>query len=125
MKNKSTKGHRNLKMDSSVYALRRKVMGYIYEAKNLLDGNMERVDVRITETDRQETLGVARMNDKILWIPNDKVDHPQLRATVFHELLHTLKGIPHVDGCPLMGAVAVETTKEQEDNLFLSYMETK
>lgn len=117
----TTKGHKNLKMNNGVYKLRREVMSYIYEAKTLLKGRMDRVTIRITDCDRAEVLGVARMAGKAIWIPADKVSHKNLRATVLHELLHALYAQPHVAGCALMGPVACETTRAEENALFLKY----
>ncbi len=93
----------NKKMSPEVYKLRRIVMNYIYEAKKLLNGNMDRVEIRIVdlspENIRQGTLGYAFMGDHIVWISEhiltDKKFKPFLKEIVFHELLHANYNIGH------------------------------
>ncbi|MCK5016707.1 MAG: hypothetical protein KAS32_06485 [Candidatus Peribacteraceae bacterium] len=117
--------HTNRKMSSEVYALRRQVMNCIYDAKRLLNNKMARVEVRITDCKDHQVLGSALMNGCVVWIPAKTIDmpHDKLRQTVFHELLHTLIGQPHVQGCPLMSPVHTSNlTPSQQNKLFLKYM---
>lgn len=84
---------------------------------------MDRVDVRITDCHREEVLGTARMNDKIIWIPAKTLNSPYLREVVYHELCHALWGIEHNNDCPLMGpAVAKKAlTKKECQVIFKKY----
>ena len=108
MKNKTNSLANNLKMDNKTYILRSKVMQYVYEAKDTLRSKgirMPRVDIRITEVTR-EFLGLARLNDHIIWIPKNVLEDSKwdghLREIVFHELVHALTGFRHDENCPLM-----------------------
>lgn len=114
------RAHRNLKMNDEVYKLRRKVIDHIYEAKAMVP-SLPRIEVRITECEHREILGCARMKDCVIWIPKTSIARDDLRATVLHEVLHAAYGIPHISGCPLMGASSSKTTKVQEDGLFVKY----
>lgn len=119
---------KNLKMSPEVYALRSQVMGHVYEAKNLLRSQgiqMDRVDVRITDDSGNGALGMARLNDRIIWISLSSLKRwkAHLRVVVFHELVHTLTGFEHDDNCRLMcPCVKIRPLSEQEtDKLFLKY----
>ena len=125
----STMGN-NLKMNDEVYALRREVMGYLYEAKNLLRTNgidMPRVNVRITDNrGESEAIGQARLSDvKIIWISTAALTtwKPQLREVVYHELVHTLTGYLHDDNCPLMSPCVnlKPLPKKRLEKAFLKY----
>ena len=101
----------NLKMTNEVFALRREVMGYLYEAKNLLRTNgvqMPRVEVRITDNngERGDAAGMGRMGGNIIWISTMCLStwNKHVRLVVFHELLHAVLGIHHDEKCPLMKA---------------------
>jgi len=124
MKNVITKRHTNRKMNPDTYKLRREVINIIYQAKNLLKGNMERVDVRITDCSDERVLGTARMNGKMIWIPASSVKESKLRLRhiVLHELLHTLYGIGHIEKCRLMSSTIKNTTTRQQDHLFLGHV---
>lgn len=116
----------NRKMDDATFKLRRKVIEIVFEAKALLAGrnvDMDRVDVRITDSRSASTLGVARRNDKIIWIPATTITDLkplELRHTVLHELCHALFGTKHDKNCDLMGPVLRKTTRKQQDNAFLT-----
>jgi len=79
-------------------------MGYVYEAGEMCD--LPRITVRVTE-DSGNTMGVARMEGDIIWIPERTVidKNAPLRDTVYHEILHAVFGVPHIEGDPLMGAM--------------------
>lgn len=73
-------------------------MKYVYQAKDLLGSCFRRVDVRITETMRDDVAGVGRLNDRIIWISEHCVrTYPDLRLRylVFHELGHAIFGAKH------------------------------
>ena len=99
----------NLTMSDEVFTLRREVIGYIYEAKNLLKGigiHMPRVEIRITDNngERGEAIGMGRMGGNIIWISTNCLNkwNKHVREVVFHELLHAVLGIKHDEKCPLM-----------------------
>lgn len=121
---------KNLKMNDDVYALRTEVMGYIYDAKNLLRANginLPRVTVRITDNDGDTTraIGMARLNDDIIWISKDALTKHKssLREVVYHEIVHAVTGFDHDDKCKLMSPCCniKPLTKELADELFLKY----
>jgi len=125
-------GHRvqNKKMDNDTYALRKQVMNYIYRASKVVGEKLPRVDVRITEKTTPEvlrSLGLARMRDNIIWIPEDTLFkyNEHLHEVVFHELAHAIFGTDHIDGCPLMSpAISSKPTPEKVvDKLFKKYYE--
>ena len=120
----------NLKMSSEVYTLRREVMNHLYEAKNLLRTNgieIPRVDVRITENEKPNTLGMARLNGNIIWISLASLNQwkAHLRDVVYHELVHAVTGFKHDDNCPLMCPCVnmIPLTKMQADSLLLKYFQ--
>lgn len=99
----------NLKMNDEVYALRREVMGYLYEAKNLLRSHgvqMPRVEVRITDNTGStgHAAGMGRMGGNVIWISTMCLNKwsKHVRLVVFHELLHAVLAIKHDEKCPLM-----------------------
>lgn len=98
---------KNKEMNDNTYALRRKVIELIYEAKELVP-TLPRVDVRICHTDKTGSciLGVGRMKQNVIWIAEESIssDWVNLRHVVFHELLHAVYGIKHDEKCPLMKA---------------------
>ena len=122
-KNKTTKEFKNYKMNSDVYKLRRQVMNLIYEVKEVYD--IPRIDVRIGESKNCNTLGIARLNNNIIWIAeytiNKGIDF--LRNVVYHELLHTIYGVEHDENCPLMQSRLENIlTKEQCLDIFGKYV---
>ncbi len=115
------KGHTNRKMNDGTYALRRAVMGIVYEAKSLLGGNMPRVSVRITDAHDSRVLGKAYMGGNSIFIPANTVIRDDLRAVVMHEILHAVYSTPHVNKCPLMNPSVMSATHSQVTKLFLKY----
>ncbi len=113
--------HTNRAMNNDTYKLRRAVMVYVYEAKRLLGGNMPRVDVRITDPKDSRELGAAYMRGNSIFIPANTVVRNDLRAIVFHELLHAVYGTQHVNKCPLMNPSVMNPTHGQVTKLFLKY----
>lgn len=90
---------KNLDMNDKVYKLRRAVMDFIYEAKEVVD--LPRITVRITE-DHETMLGCARLKENILWITKRAIDSYDLRSVVYHEIAHAVYGAGHDVNCPLM-----------------------
>lgn len=120
----------NLKMNDEVYALRREVMGYLYEAKNLLRSKgiqMPRVEVRITDNrgEHGHAAGMGRMGGNVIWISTMCLTKwkNHVRLVVFHELLHAVLGVHHDEKCPLMkSCFALEPlSNEVIDENFVKY----
>jgi hypothetical protein len=110
---------KNLKMDDNIYKLRSKVMKHIYEAKELCE--FPRITIRITE-DVDDILGRARMKDNVIWIPKKSLeDKYDLRSIVYHEILHAVYGVEHVNNCPLMSPYHMKMSKSEADRLFKKY----
>jgi hypothetical protein len=89
----------NKKMSNATYEQRRKVMSLLYHAKNLVPA-LPRITVRIT-SDHEEILGCARLGQNIIWIAEKATVS---RAVVYHEILHAVLGINHIEKCPLMAS---------------------
>ncbi len=126
----SDKGMKNKKMDSDTYALRKKVIEFIYRAKKLVDGDLPRVDVRITEDDPatfiksdSRILGVGRMEQNMIWIPEFTLKNGyDLHWVVFHELGHAIFGESHDNHSKLMCPVYKSGLSSSEiDKLFVLY----
>ena len=102
-KNKTTKNFINFKMTNEVYNLRKKVINVLYDLKN--NGfNIPRIDVRIGQHKDCQVLGVARLNNNIIWITEKAIDKKEneFYHTVLHELLHTIYGCEHDNKCHIM-----------------------
>ena len=102
-KNKTTKNFINFKMTDEVYKLRKKVINVLYDLKN--NGfNIPRIDVRIGQHKNCQVLGVARLNNNIIWITEKAIDKKEIEFyhTVLHELLHTIYGCEHDNKCHIM-----------------------
>jgi hypothetical protein len=112
----------NRKMNNATYALRRQVMDCIYEAKALVK-QLPRIDVRITDSDNHDILGLAASNQKTIWIPATTLELKPLevRHVVFHEICHAAFGTAHDDKCLLMAPVIKRTTRAQQDKAFLKH----
>jgi len=112
---------KNMKMDDDVYKLRRQVIDLLYELKRIKP-DLPRITVRITE-DKGNTLGVGRLNENIIWISKKATNQtkPHLRQTVYHEVLHTVYAVPHVEGDALMDVYIRKNplSKEKAQKTFL------
>lgn len=109
----------NKPMNNDTYALRRQVMDIIYTVKKKV--SLPRITVRIAERDHN-TLGLARMNDNIIWIcENSFRNEALLYSTVLHEILHAVKGTEHNSKCDLMCENARNISKDKALRLFLGY----
>lgn len=115
-----TKLLKNKEMSPEVYALRRKVIDLIYEAKKLVP-SLPRIEVRVTENN-SKYLGVGRMCGNIIWISERSVAS---RSVVFHEILHAVFATEHVKGCPLMDPVSQRISDKECDRLFIEYSRMK
>ena len=111
----------NKRMNSDVYALRRKVINIIYEAKKLHPA-LPRIEVRICDS-HNRILGQAAVKGCVIWITESSVKKPALalRHVVMHEICHTVFGTDHFDDCLLMHPVIQKTTKAQQNKAFLKH----
>ena len=116
---------KNKKMNDEVYKLRRKVMGFIYEAKELAP-DMPRVEVRITDNHEDRILAMGRLGSFVIWISERVLDmsDDSIRCVVYHEILHNY-GHEHNNRCPLMGAYHKELPKAQAQKLFVKWVNKK
>lgn len=107
------------KMNDKVYILRRKVIGFIHEAKKLYP-KLPRITVRICENDKK-IAGWGGMGRNIIWITEDYVAS---RGLVFHEILHAVFAQDHVKGCPLMSGTgtSIALSDSEADQLFMKYV---
>ncbi len=108
----------NLKMNDDVYALRRQVIAYIYEAKRIVP-TLPRIEVRITEDD-SAIAGLASMGKNVIWITKNYVAS---RGLVFHEILHAVYAQEHVTDCLLMSGkgTSLDLDDDTANKLFLRY----
>ena len=125
----------NKKMDTDVYLLRRKVMDFIYRAKKLTNDTLPRITIRISDITLQDLLkkdhkilGLASMGECVIWIPECTFkDGYDLQGITYHEILHSVFSIPHIDESPLMKPHVNNNdlrTPEIWDEIFLSHIET-
>lgn len=130
---KGSFGHKPMRMNDSVYALRRQVIDIIYEANRRLQANgcprLPRQEVRIVDGGKKNILGYAWMGCNIVHINRqtcegrrDTSEHTTLLYTTLHELLHSVLSIDHTESCPLMSTYHdYSVTDEQAWELFLGY----
>jgi hypothetical protein len=97
----------NKKMNDDTYALRRKVIEVIYEAKKRVE--LPRIDVRITEPNKGShsgILGLAYLGLNMVYIPSHLIEKgrlkPFFKEVVLHEIVHAVTGFEHDAKCPLM-----------------------
>ena len=112
-----TKQFKNYKMDNEVYKIRRQVIDIIYKAKKIAD--LPRIDVRVGDA-RENILGIARMNDRKIWIDVNKCKK-HLTQVVLHEICHAVYGIEHNEKCDLMCAVMRPMTDKRAFDIFKQY----
>lgn len=105
-------------MNDEVYKLRRQVIAFIYEIKEIYP-NLPRIDVRITD-DHSGIAGCGRMGQNIIWITEGYVAS---RGLVYHEVLHAAFAQDHVKDCPLMSGKGTShaLNKRQCQKYFLKY----
>lgn len=109
----------NKRMNNQVYQLKRNVINIIYDLKRYV--NLPRITVRVTDN-QDNLLGRARMNDNIIWIPENTFNSKYLYQVVLHEILHAVYGIEHNEKCELMSEYVTENLCEQKALfIFLSY----
>lgn len=119
-KNLKTDRHTNLKMDDSVFKLRRQVIDIIHDAKTMVA--LPRIDVRITTCTDKKVLGTAHMSNCTIWIPATSFGRKDLRQVVFHEILHAVFGVEHNEWCELMCSIVKPISKEKTNRLFIKHV---
>lgn len=104
LKNRTRQGFNLNKMNNDTYALRRKVINIIYEAKNR-GFKLPRIEVRIVNSDNEnDVCGYAYLNKNIIHI-NEKwcqYNEEALTHIVLHEIVHAVTGFEHDRLCYLM-----------------------
>lgn len=113
---------KNKKMNDSTYALRKRVMSFVYEAKKL-DPSLPRVSVRITD-DHQRHLALATVGKKEIWVTEQAITKPDfdLRTIVFHEIVHACYGVRHDESCILMKSIHKPLSKSECEKAFMRYV---
>jgi len=126
---------RNREMGDETYALKKKAMSYIYEAKNLVKRtfgvDMPRITLRIVDYPPESIisrnfLGCATGygTDTVL-IPAPTFEKKySLKHIVFHEILHAAYCVPHIESSPLMKPViGLKPLPDEELNrLFIEHV---
>lgn len=106
-------------MNDDTYALRRKVIDLLYEAKKMV--NLPRIEVKITEDD-PTILGQAVLKSNKIWISQKVVKNYDLRSIVWHELIHSVLGVGHDEKCPLMASTYKKPLEPKDaDRLLKAY----
>ena len=100
LKNRATRGASLLKMNDTTYAMRRKVLNVIYEAKGR-GYALPRVEVRIVEG-LTDACAYAYLDACVIHVGDSWVESKCLTHIVLHEIGHAVFGLLRVEGCPLM-----------------------
>ena len=101
LKNRTAFGHKLNRMNSDTYQLRRKVIDILYEIKSK-GYNIPRIEVRIVSGGEKNICGYAYLSENIVHINETYSNHPMLKHTVLHEVVHAVTGFGHDDNCYLM-----------------------
>ena len=95
-----------MKMDDSVYQLRRQVIRIIYKVNDLLADHgldaLPRIQVRIVDGGCGTLQGSHGWEANAVWIPKSTIGKDCLYRVVLHELLHAVLGTEHDLNCKLM-----------------------
>ncbi len=117
---------KNLKMNDSLFKLRKKAIKVIYELKKL-NPDLPRIDVRITDKPlKSNHTGLALIDGNIIWLPIDTFNYNDLvlYEVIAHEVVHAATGFLHDENCPLMSAthsLKKPLTKEVVNKCFIKY----
>jgi len=120
---------------TEIHKLRKVILGYLYEASDLLGRKFEWTKVRIVNTQKMkyntccekntkiDFAGLAWFDHKEFHVNENFVNSPHLKHIVFHELLHTWLGIRHDDKKILMNTFLpkIPMTNDELINEFLEY----
>jgi hypothetical protein len=96
-----------LEMSEDLFVQRKRVMGMLYEAREVLGMDLPRIKVRIAEFESRKgetVLGRCFLNQDYITISKDmtKWTDELLRLVVWHELAHAFFNAAHDLKCPLM-----------------------
>jgi hypothetical protein len=130
-------------MNPETYELRRQVMGYIYEAKNLLkktlNYDLPRQRIRIIDIDPKvfianegryepsSMLGCATYGGNDIYIPARTITEGfNVKKTTYHEILHSAFCVGHDNNSLLMSGVwnpaGQKLSSEELDRLFIEHV---
>jgi hypothetical protein len=124
----------NRDMNDETYALRRKVMEYIYRARNLTNRTMMRITIRIAdmttpELKRSDILGLAQFGSGEIWIPARTIEEGyDLQEITYHEILHSAYNIGHIPESPIMNPYSAKghyIPPEILDQIFVSHVQVR
>lgn len=123
LKNRLAFGAKRIKMSDDTYALRRRVLDVIYQAKKSVV--LPRIEVRIVDLAGSPTMGYAYMGKNIVHIDRSEAmrSDDRLRVLVLHEVLHAVLATPHHEECPLMSSTYVPMTSDDAWKTFRKYFQ--
>jgi len=104
IKNRVKEGFKMNQMNNETYALRRKVINIIYEAKNR-GFKLPRIEVRVVNAKATSNVcGYAYLKTNVIHINEDYINDNAERLThlVLHEIVHAVTGFRHDEKCYLM-----------------------
>ena len=99
---KVCEGYTDRDMNKATYALRRRVMKFIYQAKAIVP-DLPRVEVRIS--DMKNCAGLGWYNTNVIRIDAKHTKETRsvvLKRIVYHEIGHAVFGLKHDSKCPVM-----------------------
>lgn len=102
---KRAKRVKRVELSDDVFAQRRKIMELIYEAREIIGGDLPYIKIQIVEyINETDTLGTCYLNKDHVVISKEcaKWSKPILRWVVWHELGHAYFNARHDEECPLM-----------------------
>jgi hypothetical protein len=106
-----------LKMSDDLFKHRRRVMGFLYEARKAAGIELPRVMVRIVEfPEHPSVAGVSIVNKNEIHIAlaSLSMTDDQLRLVVWHELAHAYFDAKHNENCLLMHPIGGGRTYTKE-----------
>lgn len=105
-----------LEMNDELFKFRRRIIGLLYEAKQVLGMELPRLKVRVVKYTEDNTLGMCHADKNYITISEKMAKESEniLRQVVWHEIAHAFFKAPHKEGCPLMDAsLQRKATKKQ------------
>jgi hypothetical protein len=108
-------------IDEATFQLRRRVMNYLYEARNLSDQKLPWIKVRIVPLKDSTLLGVSVSGRNEINISEGMAnwDDLKLKYVVFHELCHKYFGGKHLEK-GLMNPIIQPLNSEEIDRDFMA-----
>ena len=121
LKNKTAFSGSMLKMNGDTYAMRRKVMDFIYNVKRK-GYDIQRQEIRVVKGCRgafaYAYIGCNVMHFDIACF---NVDKDFFEVIILHELCHSALGIARIEGCPLMDCYNITASSSTAWKLFDMY----